>query len=148
MFFLAAGELQSLSQDLGLHRLLAEQALHLAQLALQGAVVGGRNDLFLRPRRRQRAGDIDASTATSILENVQRHMETRFIRQMINETAIDTALEMIDRYALRLRQRSVGGVPRALHDIRGGIYIRLLGSTRCWRGAIRTVDGAGPGCMK
>ena len=28
-------------------------------------------------------------------------METRFIRQMINETVIDTALEMIDRYALR-----------------------------------------------
>jgi hypothetical protein len=28
-------------------------------------------------------------------------MEARFIRQMINETVIDTALEMIDRYALR-----------------------------------------------
>ena len=47
MFFLAAGELQSLLQDLGLHRLLAEQALHLAQLALQGAVIRRRNDLLL-----------------------------------------------------------------------------------------------------
>jgi uncharacterized protein len=52
-------------------------------------------------RRRQRSGDIDPSTATSILGNVQSHMETRFIRQMINEAVIDTALEMIDRYALR-----------------------------------------------
>jgi uncharacterized protein len=52
-------------------------------------------------RRRQRAGDIDADTATAILESVQRHMETRFIRQAINDGVIDTALEMIDRYALR-----------------------------------------------
>jgi predicted nucleic acid-binding protein len=52
-------------------------------------------------RRRQRAGDIETSVATAILENVQSHMETRFIRQMINETVIDTALEMIDRYTLR-----------------------------------------------
>jgi len=28
-------------------------------------------------------------------------MATRFIRQLINDTVIDTALEMIDRYALR-----------------------------------------------
>jgi predicted nucleic acid-binding protein len=52
-------------------------------------------------RRRQRAGDINASAATSILDSVQSHMETRFIRQMINEAVIDTAQEMIDRYALR-----------------------------------------------
>ena len=52
-------------------------------------------------RRRQRSGDIDASVATAILESVQSHMATRFIRQLINDTVIDTALEMIDRYALR-----------------------------------------------
>jgi predicted nucleic acid-binding protein len=52
-------------------------------------------------RRRQRAGDIDASVATAILESVQSHLETRFIRQAINDTVIDMALEMIDRYALR-----------------------------------------------
>ena len=28
-------------------------------------------------------------------------MEARFIRQAVNETVIDTALEMIDRYTLR-----------------------------------------------
>ncbi len=52
-------------------------------------------------RRRQRAGDIDTEVAAAILQNVQSHMETRFIRQAVNETVIDTALEMIDRYALR-----------------------------------------------
>lgn len=52
-------------------------------------------------RRRQRAGDVDASVATAILESVQSQMETRFIRQAVSDTVIDTALEMIDRYALR-----------------------------------------------
>lgn len=52
-------------------------------------------------RRRQRAGDIEIEAATAILENVQSHLETRFIRQAVNETVIDTALEMIDRYTLR-----------------------------------------------
>ena len=47
--FFGRRRVQSLPQDLGLHGLLAEQALHLAQLALQGAVVGGRNDLSSEP---------------------------------------------------------------------------------------------------
>jgi predicted nucleic acid-binding protein len=52
-------------------------------------------------RRRQRAGDIDADAALAVLETVQSHMQTRFIRQAINDSVIDIALEMIDRYALR-----------------------------------------------
>jgi hypothetical protein len=52
-------------------------------------------------RRRQRAGDIDRDVTDEILESVQAHLETRFIRQVVNDTVIDTALEMIDRYALR-----------------------------------------------
>jgi predicted nucleic acid-binding protein len=52
-------------------------------------------------RRRQRAGDIEASVTIAVLESVQRHMESRFLRQAVNDTVIDTALEMIDRYALR-----------------------------------------------
>lgn len=52
-------------------------------------------------RRRQHAGDIDASVATALLEALQSHMESRFIRQMVNDPVIDTAKEMIDRYALR-----------------------------------------------
>ena len=52
-------------------------------------------------RRRQRAGDIDPEVAAAILKNVQSHMETRFIRQTVNDSVIDSALEIIDRYALR-----------------------------------------------
>jgi predicted nucleic acid-binding protein len=52
-------------------------------------------------RRRQRAGDIEASIAVEVLESLQRHMESRFLRQAVNDIVIDTALEMIDRYSLR-----------------------------------------------
>jgi predicted nucleic acid-binding protein len=52
-------------------------------------------------KRRQRAGDIETEIAAAILDNVQSHMETRFVRQAVNEIVIDAALEMIDRYALR-----------------------------------------------
>jgi len=52
-------------------------------------------------RRRERAGDIDPITARQILDRMQRHLETRFVRQALNEMVLDGALEMIDRYALR-----------------------------------------------
>jgi len=52
-------------------------------------------------RRRERAGDIDANAATLILDRLQQHTETRFVRQVVNDTVLDGALEMIDRYALR-----------------------------------------------
>jgi len=52
-------------------------------------------------RRRQRAGDIDPITAGLIIDRLQAHLETRFIRQALNEVVLDGALEMIDRYALR-----------------------------------------------
>jgi len=64
---------------------------------LSAAVVEMRSAI----RRRERVGDIDTSLATVILESVQSHMETRFIRQTINDSVIDAALEIIDRYALR-----------------------------------------------
>lgn len=52
-------------------------------------------------RRRQRVGDIDAADVIAILKSLQAHLETRFIKQAVNDTVIDTALEVIDRYALR-----------------------------------------------
>jgi len=52
-------------------------------------------------RRRERAGDIDPDTASLILDGLQRHLESRFLRQPLNDTVLDAALEMIDRYALR-----------------------------------------------
>lgn len=52
-------------------------------------------------RRRERAGDIDPDTASLILDRLQQHLENRFLRQSLNDTVLDGALEMIDRYALR-----------------------------------------------
>lgn len=52
-------------------------------------------------RRRERAGDIDSRTAGLILDRLQRHLETRFLRQPLTDAVLDGALEMIDRYALR-----------------------------------------------
>lgn len=52
-------------------------------------------------RRRQRAGDLDSDTASLILDALQSHLEGRFLRQPLNDSVLDGALEMIDRYALR-----------------------------------------------
>ena len=52
-------------------------------------------------RRRERAGDIDTRTANMILDRLQLHMESRFLRQALSETVLEGAQEMIDRYALR-----------------------------------------------
>jgi predicted nucleic acid-binding protein len=52
-------------------------------------------------RRRQRAGDIDQDQADLILENLQKHMESKFIRQGVNDQVIDAALILVDRHALR-----------------------------------------------
>lgn len=52
-------------------------------------------------RRRERAGDIDSKSAALILDRLRQHLETRFLRQAVNDTVLDGALEMIDRYELR-----------------------------------------------
>lgn len=52
-------------------------------------------------RRRQREGDIDNLAASQIVSSLQMHLETKFIRQIVNDVVIDSALEMVDRYALR-----------------------------------------------
>lgn len=52
-------------------------------------------------RRRERAGDIDPKTAALILDRLQQHLESRFLRQPLNESVLHGALEIIDRYALR-----------------------------------------------
>ena len=80
-------------------------------------------------RRRQRAGDIDNQTATAILESLKSHLETRFIRQAINDTVIDAALELIDRHALRTYDAVQLAGCIALRDRRRRIHFRLLGST-------------------
>lgn len=52
-------------------------------------------------RRREREGDIDPADVSAILESLQSHLETRFIRQPINDGVIDEAMAMVDRHALR-----------------------------------------------
>jgi predicted nucleic acid-binding protein len=52
-------------------------------------------------RRRERVGDIDSKIAGLILDRLRQHLEARFLRQALNDTVLDGALEMIDRYALR-----------------------------------------------
>ncbi|HJX83421.1 MAG TPA: type II toxin-antitoxin system VapC family toxin [Candidatus Angelobacter sp.] len=52
-------------------------------------------------RRRQRAGDIDATIADLILDRFQTHMESRFLRQTLTDSMLDSAFLMLDQYALR-----------------------------------------------
>ena len=52
-------------------------------------------------RRRERAGDIDPPASALILDRLQQHLDTKFLRQPLNDAILDGALEMIDRYALR-----------------------------------------------
>lgn len=52
-------------------------------------------------RRRERAKDLDSKSAALILDRLQQHAETRFLRQPVTDAVLDIALEMIDRYALR-----------------------------------------------
>jgi len=86
-------------QELGTDRLLDVIDRHqgdrfavltIAQVEIRSAI-----------RRRQRSGDIEPEVADNILESVRIHLESRFIRQVVNDAVIDVALEMIDRYALR-----------------------------------------------
>lgn len=52
-------------------------------------------------RRRQRAGDIDPKIAGLVLDRFDQHLEARFLRQVLTDSVLDVASEMIDRYALR-----------------------------------------------
>lgn len=56
---------------------------------------------MLRPIQGERAGDIDSKAATLVLDRLQQHMESRYLRQGVSDAVLDGALEMIDRYALR-----------------------------------------------
>jgi uncharacterized protein len=52
-------------------------------------------------RRRELAGDIDSQAAALVVDRLRHHMETLFVRQAVNDIVLDSAMEMIDRYALR-----------------------------------------------
>lgn len=78
-----------------LHVVGSSSESRIAVLAL--SVVEARSAI----RRRQRAGDIDQEAAAFILDSMRQHMENKFLRQPVNDTVIDAALDAVDRYALR-----------------------------------------------
>jgi predicted nucleic acid-binding protein len=52
-------------------------------------------------RRREREGDIDAAIADRLLSQFERHLESRFIKQILNDQLIDLATSLVKRNALR-----------------------------------------------
>jgi len=52
-------------------------------------------------RRRQREGDIDAAIADRLLSQFEQHLESRFIKQVLNDQVIDLATSLVKRNALR-----------------------------------------------
>ena len=64
--------------------------LALAQVELRSAI-----------RRRERSGEIPAEVAAQLLEVFKRHVEGRFITQMVTDFVLDIASMLVDRYTLR-----------------------------------------------
>lgn len=52
-------------------------------------------------RKRERLGDIDAPVAAQVLGRFERHLEGRFLRQIVSDSVLDTATGLVDRYPLR-----------------------------------------------
>ncbi len=52
-------------------------------------------------RRRQRGGDIDTSQAQRLLNRFGGHMETKFVKQIVNESVLDLAASLVDQHPLR-----------------------------------------------
>jgi predicted nucleic acid-binding protein len=64
--------------------------LALAQVEFRSAV-----------RSREKNGEIPSPIATQLLEAFERHIEGRFLTQMVTDFVLDTACMLVDRYALR-----------------------------------------------
>jgi uncharacterized protein len=52
-------------------------------------------------RRRERNGEIPPLVAIQLLEAFKRHVEQRFVSQVINDFVLDIASALVDRHALR-----------------------------------------------
>lgn len=81
------GKLLQIADRLAENRLTV---LALAQAEIRSAI-----------RRRERAGDIDPSLATLLIERFERHLQSRFQRQGVNDLVLDAASPLIDRHSLR-----------------------------------------------
>jgi uncharacterized protein len=69
-------------------------------------------------RRRERNGEMAPPVATQLLEAFKRHLEQRFVSQMINDFVLDIASGLVDRHALR-----------AYDAVQLAGYVALRGST-------------------
>lgn len=81
--------------------------LALSQVELRSAV-----------RRRERNGEIPPLVATQLLETFKRHVEARFVCQIVTNFVIDVASVLVDRHALR-----------AYDSVQLAGYVALRGST-------------------
>jgi predicted nucleic acid-binding protein len=52
-------------------------------------------------RRREREGDIDPLMARRLLDRFGEHMETKFVKQVINDSVLDLAASLVDHHPLR-----------------------------------------------
>ena len=52
-------------------------------------------------RRREREGDVDTWSAQRLIDRFDQHMETMFLKQMLNDSLLDLAASLVDRYPLR-----------------------------------------------
>ena len=52
-------------------------------------------------RRRERAGDLERHVADQLIRRFENHLETRILRQPLNESVLETASALIDTYPLR-----------------------------------------------
>lgn len=52
-------------------------------------------------RKRQRLGDIGESVAARVIGHFDRHLEGKFMRQILSDSVLDTATALVDRYPLR-----------------------------------------------
>lgn len=52
-------------------------------------------------RKRERMRDIDAQTASSVLARFERHLQSKYVCQIVTDVVLDAASALIDRHALR-----------------------------------------------
>ena len=103
-------------QESGTERMLAlatrSNENRLAVLALS------RIELRSAVRRRERNGEIPPLVAAQLLDAFKRHLEARFVSQIVTDFVLDVASTLVDRHALR-----------AYDAVQLAGYVALQGST-------------------
>jgi predicted nucleic acid-binding protein len=86
-------------RESGIERLLrlVAQTSHHRFVVLSLAIV----EFHFAIQRRHRDGDLDASAVKNLLARFDQHLESRFIKQGVNDSLIDLAIGLLDRHALR-----------------------------------------------